>query len=212
MSFTKCKSGVNFPISGRKKKIPMFSCKTMIRPLTQRLLQLSPLLPLHHFFVGKHFAGKIHFLLLPSPAHSEWPRCYNCSTHAAGLQMTCLATPSNWQLNTSGCDEPQQRWILQKKKSTKSRSGAFICSQILSFPLSLVQVTPLLSHLLVIQFLFPGLSPTLPSPVIAPSPRKCLYFPPVTSLWTKKMPVNHSLALFCTCLWGVSQKAGERKN
>lgn len=120
MSFTKCKSGVNFPISGRKKKIPMFSCKTMIRPLTQRLLQLSPLLPLHHFFVGKHFAGKIHFLLLPSPAHSEWPRCYNCSTHAAGLQMTCLATPSNWQLNTSGCDEPQQRWILQKKKAQKA--------------------------------------------------------------------------------------------
>lgn len=113
-------------LEGKKK----FSGESMIWPLTQKLLQLSPML--HHFFsVGKCFAGEIKFLLLPLPAQPEWPWCCNCYAHAADLQMTCLTTPSNWQLNMGGYDGPQQRWTLQKN-STKSRSGAFICSQILS--------------------------------------------------------------------------------
>jgi len=61
----------------------------------------------------------------------------------------------------------------------------------------LVQVIPLLTHVLVIEFLFPGLSPKAPSVITILSHRKCLYFPPVTLLWTKEMIVSHSLALFC---------------
>lgn len=127
-------------ISGREKKIPMFSGETMIWPLTQRLLQLSPLLPLHRFFsVGKHFAGEVQFLLLCPPTHPEWP-------HAADLQLTCLATPSNWQLNMAGYNGSQQRWILQKtaQKAEVMRSSlpkfwplsfSFLCK---SFPFLLM--------------------------------------------------------------------------
>lgn len=70
---------------------------------------------------------------------------------------------------------------------------------LLSFPLSLVQVIPLLTHVLVIECLFPGLSPKILSVITVLSPRTCLCFPPVTSLWTEKMIVSHSVALFYSC-------------
>lgn len=79
----------------------------------------------------------------------------------------------------AGYEGRQQRWILQRaaqKAEVAHSSIPRVC--LLSFPLTLLQVIPLLTHVLVIEFLFPGLSPKFPSVIIVLLPRKCLYFPP----------------------------------
>lgn len=149
-------------ISGREKKIPPdVNRGNYDLSFNFRLLQLSPLLPLHHFFsVGKCFSEETQFLLLPTWTHPEWPWCCNHYTRVTNLQMTCLAGPSNWQLNTAGYGELQQRGhgekTAQKAEVVHSPLPKFY---LLSLPLSLEQVIPLLNHVLVIEFLISGLSP-----------------------------------------------------
>lgn len=73
LSFAKFKSGEKILYFWKGKKTPPdVNRGNYDLSFNFRLLQLSPLLPLHYFFsVGKCFSEETQFLLLPTWAHPE---------------------------------------------------------------------------------------------------------------------------------------------
>lgn len=157
----------------------MCSEETMIWALTQRLLELSPLSPLHRFFsVHKYFAGKYNFFCFQfPPTNTPWATMMLQSLH------TCCWLANDLsgyllKLTTKHCRLwwPTRRMDIAEN-STKSRS-AIVSSQILSAFFcfaSCASHSPPYSYSCDKSFLYPGLSPKFPSVVIVLSPWKCIF-------------------------------------